>query len=239
MVETGEPFDISQLYQAGLPTYQRQLEKAIAQAKEQSGVRGGLRSAAGFRQLGEAATESAERWAQYLAEQGLRAHEAAQARRLQAIAPTMEALMYPLREAQTLASLAAGLEAERYPLLEAAMRMALTGVGRPESQTQYQPYFTCCFIFLEGEGHIANVVRWYRDTRYGRNGAVAKGYRAMAKWLVPLMRKMKIVKWGVKRLMTRPLFRYAEWAFGYNRYGWMFAPFKWFWTTAWRACSLI
>lgn len=236
MVETGSPFDIKQLYEAGLPTYQRGLEQAIAQAKEQAGVRGGLRSRAGWETLGEAATSAAERWGQYLAEQGMRAHEAAAARQLQAIAPAMQIAAYPLERARELAQLGALLEAGRYPLLEAAMRMALTGVGQAHEQTQYQPTFSmgCCFIFIEGEGHIADVVRRYRDDHYGKSSSVSRGYKRMASWLVPIMRRVPFVKWLIKITMTRPLFKYAEWAYGENSYGWIFAPFKWFWVNLWR-----
>lgn len=234
MITTGQPFDITKLYQAGLPTYERMLEQAIAQAKEQAGVGGGLRSRAGFEAMGRAAGESAENFMRYLAEQGMRAHEAAMGRELQALPYAFQETAFPTTQAQELARLAGVLEEERYPLLQRALAMATAGVGQPHEQVAYQPTFGfgCCFIFLEGEGKLTGSVRRFRDEHY-LGSAVSAGYKLMAGWLVPKMRKSRILKSAVRLLMTKPLGKYADWYYGNNSYGFIFAPFKWFWTKLW------
>ena len=90
----------------------------------------------------------------------------------------------------------------------------------------------CCFIFIEGEGELTETVRKYRDEHY-LNTPVALGYKGMASWLVPLMKRHRWVKEMVRFTMTRPLSRYAEWYYGQNSYGWVMWPLKSFWTSTW------
>jgi len=100
--------------------------------------------------------------------------------------------------------------------------------------TSLAPLFTllCCFIFIEGEGELTEIVRRYRDEHY-LNSFVSVGYKKMASWLVPLMKKYKLIKLMVKYTMTRPLTHYAEWYYGLNKYGWLCTPHKLFWTKLW------
>jgi len=79
----------------------------------------------------------------------------------------------------------------------------------------------CCFIFLEAyNGKLPWFVRAARDIAYVKYPQVAKGYCKMAKWLVPAMRKSKIVRWLVNKTMVLPLTRYGGYKFnatGYER----------------------
>lgn len=68
----------------------------------------------------------------------------------------------------------------------------------------------CCFIMLEGlNGQLPWWVRHCRDIYYSQYPEVADGYKRMAKWLVPLMRRFPLVKHAVNRWMVQPLTRYG------------------------------
>ena len=53
----------------------------------------------------------------------------------------------------------------------------------------------------------------------------------MSEVLVPLMRKSKIVKAGVRVLMTDPLVSYGKYYYGENMMGKVFEPVKDFWVS--------
>jgi len=98
----------------------------------------------------------------------------------------------------------------------------------------------CCFIMAEDYGSMDAIppsVRRYRDEEAGP--LARSGYIRMAKWLVPLMRDHKTVMWLVRRLMTRPLARYAEWFYGCSKVGWLFAPAKWWWLAVWEIMAQV
>lgn len=68
----------------------------------------------------------------------------------------------------------------------------------------------CCFIFMEfNNGTLPTSVRKYRDKYYHWHPTIALGYKRMAKWLVPLMRKCSIVKSIVNQTMIIPCTRYS------------------------------
>jgi hypothetical protein len=90
----------------------------------------------------------------------------------------------------------------------------------------------CCFIFIEGEGEVTETVRRYRDEHY-LNTPVAWGYKKMASWLVPLMKRSRLIKNIIRYSMTKPLGKYADWYYGKNHYGWIFTPNKLFWVGIW------
>jgi hypothetical protein len=67
---------------------------------------------------------------------------------------------------------------------------------------------SCCFIFLECyNGKLPEYVRIMRDFHYNEEPALATGYKKMAKWLVPIMRKVKFVAKAVNTLMVKPISR--------------------------------
>jgi len=113
-----------------------------------------------------------------------------------------------------------------------------TWVGESGPYNSTQTNDPCCFIFIQGEGDLTMAVRHYRDKNYGHDSSVANGYRRMAKWIVPLMKKNFFIQNLIKYSMTTPLSKYAEWSIGQNKYGWIFWPFK-FWTIIWRMLGLI
>ena len=98
---------------------------------------------------------------------------------------------------------------------------------------------TCCFIMLEADD-LTDRVRFFRDLHFNSEGVIARGYKRMAKYLVPMMRKYPIIKRLVKATMTRPL---AEFAFhSYENdgkfnpsdlKGLLYAPVGLFWCIIW------
>ena len=69
----------------------------------------------------------------------------------------------------------------------------------------------CCFIFLESyHGELPWYVRHCRDRYYRNNPTIAVGYKKMAKWLVPLMKRSKLVSSIVWHTMVKPLSEYGQ-----------------------------
>jgi len=97
---------------------------------------------------------------------------------------------------------------------------------------------SCCFIFMEGNMLMPDVRR-YRDEFYPKDGMVSKGYKAMANWLVPAMRKSTLVKKAVEVVMLRPLALLAKLYYEKNPAWMLLAPAKWFWCDmVWRGLGL-
>jgi len=91
----------------------------------------------------------------------------------------------------------------------------------------------CCFIFYAGDKFI-RAVHMYRDEFYPNEGFVGLGYRLMARWLVPIMKRNNFVKKLVIFIMLDPLAKYAM--AHYQRQTWkkfILTPFKLFWTNFW------
>lgn len=84
----------------------------------------------------------------------------------------------------------------------------------------------CCFIFLEG-GLLTGKVKELRDELFTKDSYVAKGYRKMAEWLVPWMRKSQFIKKIVIKLMLKPIATYSDKRNGF------FIPVCIFWCLVW------
>jgi hypothetical protein len=237
MVSTGSPFSMSEIYKGAQPAYQRDLDKAIAYAKESAGATGGLRSSAGNEMIGKAAGDTTLDFNKYLMELAGQSWEAAQGRRMAAVPQSLEASKYPIQATSALNELATAITKGQYPWLSEAMGFG--GAGTPVNLNTSDSFGFqggilqgCCFNFLEAEGEVADSVREYRDEHY-LGTKVGVGYKRMARWLVPIMRRSMMVKRMVRLLMTRPLRMYADWYYGLNDWGWIMIPFKWTWVTIW------
>jgi len=95
----------------------------------------------------------------------------------------------------------------------------------------------CCFIFLESyNGILPWWVRKSRDYYYEREPTVAVGYKKMAKWLVPLMRKSVFIKHLVNIFMIKPITLYGGYLHKVKGYSLCqpFVIFKNFWFFVWR-----
>lgn len=90
----------------------------------------------------------------------------------------------------------------------------------------------CCFIFMEAyHGKMPWYVRRCRDEFC--SGERVSGYVRMARWLVPWMRRSKLVGSIVWRMMISPLTGFGGWLYGQNRWGWLLAPIVAFWFGFW------
>jgi hypothetical protein len=68
----------------------------------------------------------------------------------------------------------------------------------------------CCFIFLESyNGVLPWFVRKCRDDYYYKDPDLSKGYKRMAKFLVPLMQRFTLVRDIVNDLMIKPITCYG------------------------------
>lgn len=91
-----------------------------------------------------------------------------------------------------------------------------------------------CYIFRAYYGtDVPEHLRWVRDFVYQRNPAIEIGYKRMAKWLVPLIHRSSVVRAAVAYGMILPLSAHAGYLTGYNKWGRILAPFKWFWLRVW------
>lgn len=93
----------------------------------------------------------------------------------------------------------------------------------------------CCFIFLEiYNGELPWYVRVERDNYYRSDPRLPIGYKKMAKWLVPLMRRFKSIRRIVNYTMVKPLSWFGGWKWNVNKWGFLGWPFKQFWFMIWR-----
>ena len=71
----------------------------------------------------------------------------------------------------------------------------------------------CCFIFLEAyNGELPWFVRYCRDKFY--TPEMRNGYVAMARVLVPAMRRSRLARWIVNATMIKPLTKWGGWHCG-------------------------
>lgn len=112
----------------------------------------------------------------------------------------------------------------------------LTGHGSQTAGTVAAGFNLCCFIFLEAyHGKMPWFVRECRDEFAPESSARRDGYRKMANWLVPAMRKYRLVRWITWLLMIKPITLwggYYKKAQGYEN-GWLFKPAVKFWFKVW------
>lgn len=91
-----------------------------------------------------------------------------------------------------------------------------------------------CRTFIAGES-LLNSVRRLRDKMFAPTSYVAKGYEAMSNWLVPIMKRNRVVKNFVKAVMLTPIATFCE------RYeknpkdgiAILLVPVCYFWTKSW------
>jgi len=111
----------------------------------------------------------------------------------------------------------------------------LTGQGSQSGSTGSWSVNLCCFIFMEAyNGQLPPIVRRARDVL--GTETTRSGYRRMANWLVPLMRKSTVVRQLVNYTMIKPLIKFGEGYFGEEnatRFWKVFTPVKQFWFFVW------
>lgn len=98
------------------------------------------------------------------------------------------------------------------PIQSSNSLMTSFGSGSGSGTSANAGYQTglCCFIMLEAyHGTMPECVRRYRDVYYRKQPSVASGYKHMASWLVPLMKRYTIIRGLVWYTMVLPLTEHA------------------------------
>lgn len=94
-----------------------------------------------------------------------------------------------------------------------------------------------CYIF---RAHYGVEIPWWivfaRDYFHAQDPMLGHGYKRMAKWLVPLMKRWTIVRKIVEYTMIRPLTLYGGYMYNVVGYegGYIFKPVINFWFKIWR-----
>ncbi len=93
-----------------------------------------------------------------------------------------------------------------------------------------------CYIFKEVYGYpdAPAYIRWCRDFFYSQDERIAKGYRRMSYWLVPLMQKHKTIRWFITYFSILPLAGYGQYLCGYKKWTVVFKPIAKLWINIWR-----
>lgn len=74
---------------------------------------------------------------------------------------------------------------------------------------------SCCFIFLEAyNGTLPPCVRFWRDIFAPQDSDRRAGYIRMANWLVPAMKKSRLIRWLVNTIMIKPMTAFGQWRIG-------------------------
>ncbi len=92
-----------------------------------------------------------------------------------------------------------------------------------------------CYIFKEVYGYpdAPAYIRWCRDFFYQQDFRIAKGYRKMSYWFVPLMQKSKLVRWLATGFIVLPLAGYGQYLCGYKTWTKIFKPVAKGWLKLW------
>jgi len=242
-LKTMTPLEETPYYQAVMPEYQRRIsEDVLPQFRESFGQMGGLRSSDYATSASRGASQAMGDMVMQAAMQAYQAEEAAKNRQLQGAMGGLQATGVPYDIMLKSIAGAAGLSQEELPYLNEVLQFLGLAAGQLGRATGYvsggqqagqSAGSICCFIFIEGGGELTQVVREYRDEHFGHDSYVADGYRAMAKILVPIMKRSNLAKNLVKYLMTKPLTKVAENYYELNSWGWIFKPLAHFWTGVW------
>lgn len=111
--------------------------------------------------------------------------------------------------------------------------------GRPTQSQAYKDISgsSCygCYIFKEVYGYpdAPSYIRWCRDFFYARDPKIAKGYRKMSYWLVPLMQQSRIVRYLATGVSIMPLSYYGQYLTGQSKWKVVFKPIAKFWLKYW------
>jgi len=93
---------------------------------------------------------------------------------------------------------------------------------------------TCENLRAVNRAYLPETLRRFRDEHYDRFGDVARGYREMSKWFVPIVRSHAAVKFVARIVLLIPLLKIADFHYGRNHYGIIFYWAGKFWETFWK-----
>lgn len=94
-----------------------------------------------------------------------------------------------------------------------------------------------CYIFKEVFGYpdAPYYIRMCRDFYYKQDRSIAKGYRRMSYWLVPLMQQSRVIRYLATWTSVMPLNFYGQYLTGQENSNWkkVFKPIAKFWLKVW------
>ncbi len=234
----GTPLEETEYYKGTYPAMKRSIyEDIIPGVAERYGAGGGLRTSDYTKAAVGAGGKAMSDYTLNAAAQAYGMEEAAKQRQLTALPTAISAAEseanLPVDLLIKLITGAGGIESQQYPNLASMLSLIGMGSGQTGTSTQQQPNFSCCFIMLEA-GDLTERVREVRDQLFSPNSNVARGYKRMAKWLVPKMRGNTMVKRAIKFLMTSPLAKFAKLYKEGDSRAILFLPICYFWVAVWR-----
>lgn len=129
------------------------------------------------------------------------------------------------------------LAAEMLGIPTTTQKESYRGAGRQEaSGTQWNAGISCCFILLEAlNGQLPDYVRKGRDEFVTKERAL--GYRWMARWLVPAMRRSRVCRHLVNLLLVKPFLVHGKAHYSADRGGFVWTitlPVCWAWIYTWQ-----
>jgi hypothetical protein len=237
MTETGAPFkaeNYKDYEDILMPIFKQNIERGTAQARETSGMGGGLRGSPGEYYQGKAIGETTTDFNNDIMDMAKQSYESAQGRRMGGIEAGFQQAKEPYDLLSSLITSGVLLEESKYPLLAEAIQMATAGMGQysKEDSRSQQTSGGCGFTFTAGN-RLTNNVKTLRDELFPKGSPVEIGYRKMCKWLVPRIDRNWFVKKVVRAIMLNPICSIADNYYGYNSYGWVFRPIGYFWKNIW------
>lgn len=91
-----------------------------------------------------------------------------------------------------------------------------------------------CYILREAnDGELEMSMRKFRDSHFTPLGFVDNGYKWMATWIVPLMKRHKWTKRVIRSIMLNPLLRVSRWMEDEDKNGYLYIPFAYMWIGVW------
>ena len=136
-------------------------------------------------------------------------------------------------------NMAAGMMNSATSMQQAGLAFdANTYTNQSQQISQLMPsIIPCCFIFMQAyNGTLPWFIRHNRDMHYKYDINRGKGYKWMAKWLVPLIEKSEFVSNLVNEVMIIPLSKYGGWLTfeeGYNHEDKSYRSYFDFWMNLW------
>ena len=96
----------------------------------------------------------------------------------------------------------------------------------------------CCFIFLTA---LNGKLPWYIDMarRQYYTPIIKRGYKWMARWLVPRMQRHSLVMHLTNTVMIKPFLSYGKWLYERKGSGWAYSPYCKAWLTLWKTIGKV
>ena len=132
---------------------------------------------------------------------------------------------------------AAGVPGSMYEEAAKAIQQLITPISISQSSSQGGSgggICSCENLKALNEGKLDENLRRFRDSHFIPLSSIDIGYKAMAEWMVPLVKKSPFWMKVGRALMLRPLCRATNWLYGEDKFGFIFLPSVYFWIWLWK-----